>query len=118
KACPPKDDDSEKEHDTIIQKIKSIIKQQLDKEISLRMISEKVGLNHQYLSALFKNRTGKNFSKYVTEKRIEKAKQLLQETNLKIYEIAELSGYHSIKHFTNAFRSMEGCSPSEFKNRE
>jgi YesN/AraC family two-component response regulator len=117
KTCSPEDDDSEKENDAIIQKIKTIISRQLDKEISLRIISDKVGLNHQYLSALFKRRTGKNFSKYVTEKRIEKAKNLLLESNLKIYEISELSGYHSIKHFTNVFRTMEGCTPSEFKNR-
>lgn len=100
----------------LIQQVKEIIDKQLGEEISLRSIADEVGINHQYLSALFKNQTGQNFLKYVTDHRMRQATHLLKESNLKIYEIAMISGYRSIKHFTSVFREYTGTTPTEYRN--
>jgi YesN/AraC family two-component response regulator len=117
KCVPVQPAEEDESHNLLIQKVKAIIKEKLGEEISLRNIADEIGINHQYLSALFKECTGKNFSKYVTEKRIQNAKRLLKDTNLKIYEIAEMSGYRSMKHFANVFRENVNCTPSEYRNK-
>jgi YesN/AraC family two-component response regulator len=99
----------------IIRKVKDMVLERLDQDISLQAIAEQVHLNHQYLSALFKTETGQNFSEYVTQCRMDKAKQLLRDTNLKVYEIASLSGYASSKHFMAVFKQIVGVTPSEYR---
>jgi two-component system response regulator YesN len=100
----------------LIKKIKRIIKDRLDQDISLKYVAEQVQMNHQYLSTLFKAETGSNFMEYVTELRIERAKELLRDTNLKIYEVARLSGYANAKHFMNMFKQAVGVTASEFRD--
>lgn len=117
KACPVQEDSPEAiDGNQIIARVKTLIKSQLNRSISLRTVADEVGINHQYLSALFKSITGENFSHYVTRKRIEKARYLLSSTTLKVYEIAGLTGYRSEKHFSSSFKSMTGLTPSEFRN--
>lgn len=106
----------ESDENYIIRQVKSIVEANLHEEINLKKIAGQVHMNHQYLSTLFRNVTGISFSKYVIRLRIEKAKRLLKETNLKVYEIASLCGYVSTKQFTNLFKQVSGNTPSEFRN--
>ncbi|KWX86302.1 AraC family transcriptional regulator [Paenibacillus riograndensis] len=99
----------------LIRKVKELVAQRLDQEISLQYMAEQVHLNHQYLSVLFKAETGQNFTDYVSQCRMNRAKQLLKETNLKIYEVAKLSGYLSSKHFMAVFKEYTGRTPSQFR---
>ncbi|MCY9698166.1 response regulator transcription factor [Paenibacillus alginolyticus] len=99
----------------IIRKVKEIIHSNLDQDISLQFIANKIHLNRQYLSFLFKVQTGQNFVDYVIQCRMERAKQLLRDTNLKIYEIAKLSGYENPKYFMTVFKQYAGGTPSEFR---
>lgn len=99
----------------IIRRVKELIAERLDQEISLQSMAEQVHLNHQYLSVLFKNETGQNFSDYVTQCRMNKAKAHLRETNLKIYEVAALSGYVSAKHFMAVFKEVVGMTPTQYR---
>ncbi len=101
----------------LIRKVKELVAERLDQEISLLYMAEQVHLNHQYLSVLFKSETGQNFSDYVTICRMNKAKQLLKETNLKIYEVAKLSGYISSKHFMAVFKQVVGVTPSHYRDQ-
>ncbi len=101
----------------LIRKVKELVAERLDQEISLQYMADQVHLNHQYLSVLFKSETGQNFSDYVTCSRMNKAKQLLKETNLKIYEVAALSGYMSSKHFMAVFKDTVGMTPSQYRNQ-
>jgi two-component system, response regulator YesN len=101
----------------LIRKVKELVAERLDQEISLQYMADQVHLNHQYLSVLFKSETGQNFSDYVTYCRMNKAKQLLKETNLKIYEVAALSGYLSSKHFMAVFKDTIGMTPSQYRNQ-
>jgi YesN/AraC family two-component response regulator len=106
----------ERDDNHIIRQVKDIVKTHLHEEISLRNVAKQVYINHQYLSTLFKNETGMSFSKYIVNLRIEKAKKLLKDTNLKIYEISSLCGYMSTKQFTSVFKQVSGNTPSDYKN--
>lgn len=101
----------------IIRDIEKIITENLDKEISLEKIALQLYLNPSYLSRLFKENVGKSYTKYVMEKRIEKAKELLREENYKIYEIGEFVGYENTKYFNKVFKEMVGMTPKEYREK-
>ena len=70
-----------------------------------------------YISRLFKKKTGKNLKDYLTEKRLEKAQYLLANTEMKVYEISEASGYMDYFYFTRVFRKMTGVTPSDWREK-
>ncbi|WMC94147.1 response regulator transcription factor [Kineothrix sp. MB12-C1] len=97
------------------------VKDYVDKEycsngISLDSVAEHVKKNSAYLSKRFKRETGYNFSDYITQKRMEKSKELLMDPALKIYHIAELTGYADVSNFIKVFRKYYGVSPNEYRN--
>ena len=85
-----------------------------DKTLSLKMVSDYAGLSENHLSSTFAKQIGKTFTEYVTELRIEKAKTLLRETNLKVYEIAESVGFANAEYFSKIFKKATGKSPNRF----
>lgn len=101
----------------VIEDIEKIIMQNLDKEISLEKIALKLFLNPSYLSRLFKENVGKSYTKYVMEKRIEKAKELLREENYKVYEVGELVGYENTKYFNKIFKEIVGITPKQYREK-
>ena len=100
----------------VIRRAKKYIHDNLHQQISLHYIADILQLNYQYFSALFKIETGYTFSEYVTNMRIERAKQLLMQTNMKVYIIAAMCGYTSAKHFMNTFKQITGMTPSYYRN--
>src|SRR5690606_1860823 len=92
------------EHRRIIRKLMEHIESSPDGDLRLQILAEYVNMNATYLSQLFKNVTGQNLSEYITKVRMERAKHLLKTTNLKIYDVAHLSGYQSPKHFMLVFK--------------
>jgi two-component system, response regulator YesN len=109
--------DSEEKIDTSkqFQKILQYIDDQLSHEITLKHIAEYVYLNPQYVGQLFKSELNKTFTEYITEERLKRAKQLLISTNLKVYEVAQLSGYKSPKHFMTVFKQETGMTPVHYR---
>lgn len=101
----------------IICKVKEYIRANLDHDLSLPTVAAKVNISVNYLSMLFKNETHQKYSDYITNLRIEKAKHLLSNSDFKIYEIAELCGYNSTKHFIDVFKKTMGVTPLQYKNR-
>ena len=99
----------------IVEMAKVFLMQHYRQDITLKMVAEKVFTNPNYLSELFKNETGKNFSDYLVEIRINEAKRLLKETRLKSYEIGELVGYNEAVSFSRAFKKFVGISPNEYR---
>ncbi|WP_066307736.1 response regulator [Bacillus sp. FJAT-29814] len=97
------------------QDILKFIDENLSREITLGHIAEHVYLNPQYVGQLFKSELGTNFTEYITEERLKRAKKLLKDTNLKVYEVAQLSGYKSPKHFMTVFKQETGMTPKEFR---
>lgn len=94
---------------------KQFIQQNYMKPIGLVETSELVGFKPSYFSALFKKETGQNFLEYLSEVRIQKAKELLRETNLSIAEICTRVGYSDPKHFSETFKKYAGIKPGEFR---
>ncbi|WP_284639779.1 response regulator [Paenibacillus silviterrae] len=92
-----------------------IIAARLAEPLTLTTVAEEVGLSSYYLSRLFREETGESFNDYVTRQRMERAVQLLQNTTLKIYEVAERVGIPSYRYFSQLFRSWTGVAPTEFK---
>lgn len=99
----------------VVEQIKEYIEKHLYEDITLANISAKFYLNSVYLSQLFKSETGENYVDFLMKIRIEKAKKLLKDKNLKIQEISELVGYTDSKYFGQLFKKQVGMLPSEYK---
>jgi two-component system response regulator YesN len=82
--------------------------------ISLQDVANRLNISAGYLSTIFKQETGISFIDYVTEVRINEAKILLKDSNYKIYEIAQMTGYENAYYFSKVFKKVTGITPSEF----
>lgn len=85
-----------------------------DPDISLHEICSRVAVSISHFSYLFKQCTGETFIEALTKKRIEKAKTLMENTSLKIYEISQAVGYDNAQYFSSIFKKMTGYSPREY----
>jgi two-component system response regulator YesN len=101
-----------------VEKAVYYIHQHYDKDITLKEISEYVQLSPNYLSLLFKKSMGRNLTEYLTDYRMEKAKDLLLNTTLKTYEIAENVGVTDSAYFSRIFKKIAGISPLEFRKKK
>ncbi len=86
--------------------------------LSIRDISDHVHLSSSYICTLFKTETGQTLNQYITEYRMEKAKQLLSDPRNKITEISAMVGYADGNYFGKSFKKSVGFSPSEYRERE
>lgn len=85
------------------------------KQIRLEDVAAQVDLNPVYFSNVFKKETGENFTDYLTNYRMDMAKELLRNTNNTINEIAEKTGYQDTRYFSKIFRKSVGIKPSEYR---
>ncbi|MGG0717977.1 response regulator [Robertmurraya massiliosenegalensis] len=108
-------EDKKQEETKPIRIAKQYIQENYMNTISLENISNLVGFNPSYFSTLFKKVSGSNFVDYHAEIRINKAKELLRETNSSIALICNQVGYQDIKHFTKIFKKKTGLKPNEFR---
>lgn len=99
----------------IIKEVKEYINKNYMNNINLTEVAEYVYLSPSYLSRLFLKEAGVLFSDYLVHYRVEKAKELLLTTDLKVYEISEKVGYQCEKHLIKMFKRVVGNSPLEFK---
>ncbi|WP_199616637.1 response regulator transcription factor [Paenibacillus alkalitolerans] len=106
---------SDSTHRLIRSSLEWIAEQYASPELTLASIAEKYFVNPNYLSGLFKSETGLTFTQHLTNYRLEAAKQLLRETNLKIYEICEKAGYTDQAYFSRLFKAVEGMTPYEYR---
>ncbi len=90
------------------------INEHFSENITVQQIADSLYLSPYYLMHIFKNETGKTLVNFLTELRIEKAKELLKEPGCKIYEIATQIGYSDVKYFNKLFKKHTGLSPSEY----
>ncbi|MEH7118817.1 AraC family transcriptional regulator [Neobacillus vireti] len=106
-----------KEHHNPIQVAKEWIKDHLGDNISIKKIAQQVYMNPNYFCDYFKNQTGETILDYVTSARLEKAKALLEKTDLKIYDISLSVGYQDTKYFSRLFKQWIGQTPSQFRDK-
>lgn len=98
-------------------KVIKIIKTEFEKELSLEYIAKQVNLVPAYLSYLFKKETGENLVKYITDFRMGKAKELLEEGNLKIVQVGKACGYENPSYFNRLFKNYYEITPKQFREK-
>ena len=86
-----------------------------DRELSLVNVAKEIHVTPPYLSNLFKEKTSKNFTEYLLELRMEKAKELLESTRLRVQEIAEEVGYLNPHYFSSSFKKYTKMTPLEYR---
>ncbi len=101
--------------DAVRQSINIINSQYSDNELSLQSVADSLFVSSSYLSRIFLRETGENFSTYLTRKRINEAKSMLENSNMKMYMIAQKVGYTSQHYFSNIFKKTMGISPADYR---
>ena len=86
-----------------------------DPNVSLISAARHVGMSAAHFSTVFSQTTGRSFITYLTALRIEKAKELLRGTNMRLADIALEIGYNEPNYFSHVFRKMEGVTPKEYR---
>jgi len=87
-----------------------------DQGITIEEISDQLDLSTAYVSTLFKKHTGIAFSQYLLDYRLMKAKELLENTDYKVKDISDMSGFGTYNNFAKAFKKKIGSSPGSYRN--
>lgn len=116
RICEVISDKKQRVQDQSASKIMKYIRENYqDSTLSLKQISLVFDFSEAYISRLFKTVYGENVSAVIEQHRIEKACDLIRNTNMKVGDIAEQIGYTSDASFRRAFKRITGISPSEYK---
>lgn len=103
------------EENPIIKKICTYVDENLSQDISLETAADFAGVSSFYLSKLFKEEKGETFINFISDKRLEKSRQLLETTDLSIKEITADVGYNDQNYFSRIFKNKYGLSPKEYR---
>lgn len=98
-----------------IWKARTFIHEHSEEELSLTRVAKSVNISSNYLSEKFKKVTGVKFVDYIARTRIENARHLLRDPNLRISEIAFAVGFQSLSQFNRAFKRLLGKSPTNYR---
>ncbi|MCC2255757.1 response regulator [Ruminococcus sp. CLA-AA-H200] len=111
---------SEKEKDSTsqIQAALDYMKENFTEDLHLEDVAKVVYLSPGYFCRVFKKVTGSSFKEYLHRLRIEKAKELIVNTDYKYYEIAEMVGYKNYKYFSSYFNKITGYSAREYRHKK
>ncbi len=107
---------SEGNNNYIIKQVNEFIQNNYYKNIKLTDIASYIPINSSYLSRLYKEKTNQTITSAIRSIRIDKAKELLQNSKLKTYEIAEKTGFDDSAYFSYVFKHETGFSPSQFRS--
>ncbi|MBS4210094.1 response regulator [Bacillus sp. FJAT-50079] len=99
-----------------IQQIAEYIRKNYEKDINLRDISAQFYLSREHISRRFKQEFNETITDYIMKIRMEKAKKLLENPHLRIYEVSNQVGYPNERYFSRLFKKVSGYSPIEFRN--
>jgi AraC-like DNA-binding protein len=101
----------------MITKARQYIQENQEEDLSLGQVAKAVNASSFYFCKMFKKATGLNFTEYVSRVRIESAKNLLLNPNLRISEIAYQVGFQSLTHFNRVFKRIIGEAPTEYRGK-
>lgn len=117
---PPAPKDAEKASDTagnfIIHNAEKYIEAHYAEKLTLTDVADHVYVSQWHLSKLISKHTGQNFSDLLNGVRIRKAKELLADSSLRIWEVSEMVGFSDVTHFSRIFKKIENCSANEYRN--
>ena len=107
---------AEAQNSELTERAKAYIGLHFAEAISLMDIADYLNVTPNYLSAMFHSAAGESYVKYLTRIRMQHAAALLQDSSLKIADVAQQCGYYSIKNFFRVFKSTYGQTPNEFRS--
>lgn len=113
KICNSRQWRGSSKHRQVVEFMTSYVHEHYAEDLTLTELSDKVYISRNHLSIIFKNITGETFNNYLTRVRIEKARELLMERNMLVYEVAEQVGYKNIPYFSTLFKKMTGLNPTD-----
>lgn len=99
----------------MIDQVLQYVEENYNTALSTRDIAGRFFMNTSYFSKLFHEQMGCTFSNYLINVRVEKAKMMLTQTNMKLYDIAEAVGYTNVQYFSTIFKEKEGLTSSAFR---
>ena len=102
-------------HDSLIQEVISYMHMNIAKELTLKETAKEFHLTPHYLGQLFKTDRNETFNSYLTRIRLEKACELLRNSELKLYEVGLRIGYQDQRYFSRRFRQVYGITPKQFR---
>lgn len=106
-----------KKYSKPVEQTLKIIQRDYDKNISLDDISQSIAVSKNYFCYLFKREVGVSLWNYLTQVRLQQAKKLLKETEMKTYEIAFKVGYDNPSYFSKIFKKIEHMTPNEYREK-
>ncbi|MCM3784561.1 response regulator [Neobacillus mesonae] len=101
--------------ESIVGKVKKHIEDHLSHGLCLDELGKVAHLHPVYLSKMFKQEAGENVSSYISRKRLEKASQLLQDSDLRVGDIAQMVGYKKNQYFIQLFKEEYGVTPYQYR---
>ncbi|WP_039766043.1 response regulator transcription factor [Caldicellulosiruptor sp. F32] len=101
----------------IICELEKYIKENYNKNLTLKSVAQRFYINPVYLGQLFKKHYGMYFNSYLQKIRVEEAKKLLMSTNMKIYEISQAVGYNDTDYFIQCFTKLCNMTPNQFRKK-
>ena len=123
RAAAPAEEEKPEPHENdgaqnfIIKNAMAFIEQHYAEKLTLTEVAESVYVSQWHLSKLISKNTGQSFSELLNGVRIARAKELLKDPSLKIWEISEQVGFTDVTHFSRIFKKMENRSANEYRNQ-
>lgn len=108
-------EERDRENTRPIRVAKKYVQEHYREPITLEDVCAMTGFSVSYFSLLFKKETGEGFAKYLSNVRVDRAKELLQDTDLPISEVCREVGYSDMKHFVQLFRKATGLNPGQYR---
>lgn len=105
-----------KDAESLYDQIREYIEKNYSKKITLNDIAEELHANSSYLSRLYKKESGQNLFDVILKKRVDKAKEYMETTDKKIYEISQAVGFDDTGYFSRIFKRYTGISPKEYQS--
>ncbi len=113
-----RDHHSMKKYSAVLEEARAFIQENYQREdMSLNTVASQVNISPSYFSAIFSAETGQTFVEYLTQVRLDKAKELLMCSSMRTAEIGYEVGYKDSHYFSYIFKKFVGCSPKDYKNR-
>ncbi len=88
-----------------------------EQHLSLNEVADHIYVSQWHLSKLLNRETGQSFFDLLGAMRISKAKELLEDSSLRIHEVSEATGFSDVAHFSRSFKRFAGCTPGEYRNQ-
>lgn len=97
--------------------VKQYIDRNYERDLALTDLAGQVYLSPRYLCTIFKKNMGGGINKYIKTTRMEKAKEFLKDTNMRIGDVAEAVGYHNVSYFCQSFKEFYGITPEKYRQK-